>query len=401
MESNLVRITCPSCGAPIEASQLKKKIIHCTSCDQTFQLAELFEEKDDNIHPQYIPLPPVDKNCKKQIIEDLICTKGVPTDIFDTLKLEEPIQKYCPFYVYHYNWFANWVAKYSKMESYTEVTYDNNGYPNGKQTKYRTLYEDGSGTSASETLVVVEGGEEQLLYAKEICDYYNEQDIDRLFLENAEDYEKTLTGWTFLEAKTDEEISKLQKNQIKEYIQNSVSKVVECDARGMASPGWSIEKYSSTFTYQQIDKPNCVYRPLREVICMYNNEPFGAVVDVSLGETFFLNLPQDEKENEKITELDRIINQDTFLLNCIGGILGGIGLFTFILLAALDCLDGFLGVFIGLFIVIGVVLLTIGLSRSNAAKEAKAEKESILTDSKEKRRQSAIKRFGIHLENVE
>ena len=27
MESNLVRITCPSCGAPIEASQLKKKII--------------------------------------------------------------------------------------------------------------------------------------------------------------------------------------------------------------------------------------------------------------------------------------------------------------------------------------------------------------------------------------
>ena len=78
----------------------------------------------------------------------------------------------------------------------------------------------------------------------------------------------------------------------------------------------------------------------------------------------------------------------------------GMGLFFLILSAAVNALNS-MGILSFIFILIGVVLLTIGLSRSNAAKEAKAEKESILTDSKEKRRQSAIKRFGIHLENVE
>ena len=396
MEQNLVKITCPSCGAPIEENQLNKEIIRCASCHSTFQRPQLTDNAD-GVNCHFIPLPPSDEDYKTRIIEALICTDGVPTDIFELLKLEEPVQKYCPFCVFNLNWSADWQVKYSKMESYTEITYDNNGHPNGKQTKYHTVYKDGQGTSAGDSLVVIEAGEEPLPYAKVVCDYYNTLNIRDAFLKKATDDIDIPEGWTVAEAgNKNKEVFRIRRDLIKEYLQNDAQKVVAQDALRMAEPGWGIENLHFTSDSQTIGKPDCIYRPLRETVCTskYKDRLFGAIEDVSLGKVLFVNLPQNEDENKRVAELDRIINRDPFIFNCFGGLLAGAGGFTFLLLVALDALMPFLVVFLLLFISIGSILLIKGSVCSKAAKEAQAEKESLLSNSEEKRREAAVQKFG-------
>ena len=392
MEQNLVKITCPSCGAPIEENQLNKEIIRCASCHSTFQRPQLTDNADD-VNCHFIPLPLSDEDYKTRIIEGLICTDGVPTDIFESLKLEEPVQKYHPFCVFNLNWSADWQVKYSKMESYTEITYDNNGHPNGKQTKYHTVYKDGQGTSAGDSLVVIEAGEEPLLYAKGVCDYYNTLNIRETFLKKAIDDIDIPEGWTIAEAgNNNKEVFRIRRNLMKEYLQNDAQKVVAQDALRMAEPGWGIENLHFTSNSQTIGKPDCIYRPLRETLCKYNDKPFGAIEDVSLGEIFFTNLPQNETENDRIKELDRIINRDSFLLYCFGRILTGTG-GLLLIISGIVGLPGF-GFFSFIVLIIGIVLLIKGGNRSVEAKDARAEKENILSNSEEKRREAAVQKFG-------
>ena len=390
---NLVKVTCPNCGAPIEEKQLKMKTIRCFSCNQTFQRNDSLEKENDS-QPLYLPPALSDEDCKLLIIRDLVFTDNVPVDIFDTLEIEVQTKKFHPFYVYHLDWWADWSATCSMTETYEVPNYDYSGGPfeQKKKTKTRTHYRDYNGTSKGNSLVVIGGGQKDDLFCtNELCDHYNAHNVRELFFTKAEEYNSIPDDWTKVEAKTAEEVSNEQNKQIEEALGKIVIESVYRDAAFMAS-GWKLENCHFTSDYRQIKNPDCVFRPIWEMKCNNNNVPFNAAIDTSQ-KTIFQNAPQNNTEKEKLKELDVTI--DKYDKSVIPWFLAF--LFIFIL-----------GIFLGiinptLFIVLLFSIIFLGLSIHDyiALKNAKEEKKTILSNSVQKRKAAALRRFGSNPKLVE
>lgn len=390
-DQTLTKITCPNCGSSIEESQIKlqKKIIRCTYCNQTFKREESHDNREE-ITCQYNPPCLSDEECKRLIIKNMVCTDNVPVDIFDTLQIEAPVKKLYPFYVYHFNWSANWSAVCTTTEYYDVSEWDDTQKKWVKKQKSRTLHRDYNGTSAGDSLVVIPGGEEELTCNEVICNYYNTHDIADLLFTNTEEYENAPDGWTAIDADTSEEIYQEHGKEIKKFLESKISSIVSSDANIMAG-SWLLSSYHYTYSHHQTSIPDCIYRPIWEMKCQYQDQTFDTAVDASRI-SFWQNLPQNTDQIKEIQELDRVINQDNTALWILGGSAGG-GSLMFIIpgLVAEEGFFTFIGVLI---LLIGISLLIVAAVRTNSADSAKRKKLEILSSSIEKRKQAAIKRFG-------
>lgn len=396
---NLVRVSCPNCGSPIEEKQLKRKTIRCSSCNQTFQRNALIDKEND-IQSQYLPPSLSDEDCKRVVIRDMVFTDNVPWDIFDTLKIEVQAKKLYPFYVFHLNWSADWSATFTKEVSHEEPKYDYQGRRDGTKTVYETLYRDANGTSAGDSLVVVGGSvqTDEVICLNKLCDFYNTNDLDYsgLFFTNVKVFDSELEGWNSIEVQSADDAYQYRKTEIKEFLRKDVRETVHCDADYMSS-GWTIENCHFTYSYHRIKTPDCVFRPIWEMKCEYNNEPFGAAVDDNLQETFFHNVPQNESERQKIEELDDVINKDTMIVGAIGLLFVGLGLLFLILSNIIPPVgddDIILTRIYQISFILAAPFLGIWLYRKITSENAKEEKKTILSNSIKKRKEAALRRFG-------
>lgn len=394
MEKIVTKINCPHCGAPIANTQ-RTGMIKCLYCNQTFQRNAPLEKEND-IQILYIPPSLSDEDCKLLVIRDLVFIDNVPIDIFDNLEIDVQAKKLYPFYVYHLNWSANWSATCSMQESYEVPKYDSQGRPDGTKTEYRTRYRDYNGNSAGTSLVFVGGSvkRDDIICLNELCNYYT-NDLSELFFANAKDFDVTPEDWNYIEVRKANDVYQDRRKEIDEYLYKSVYKTVWLDAGFMAS-GWVLERVHPTYNYHQIKNPNCVFRPIWEMKCKYNSEPFGVVVDISQ-ETFFLNMPQNETEKSKIKELDATIEKcDHPELLGIGSFFAVVALIMWIVLIEYDE-----RVIFSIIFLIAIILIVVWATLKTASSNAKEEKKSILSNSMQKRKAAALRRFGSNQKLVE
>lgn len=387
---SLIKITCPNCGSPIEESQLKahQKIIRCVYCNQTFK-RELDDVSDEDVTYHYIRPCLSDEDCKRLIIKKMVNSKNVPTDIFDTLKISSPVKKMYPFYLYDFDWTDNWAATFYEFEYYEVPTYDSNGQPNGKREEYRKLIRNGNGTSSGVCDILVFGGMEKPVRVRAVEVSYRES----LRLEEVEEFEETLEGWIIIDEETPEEVYEQRELSIESDLEDYTSDQVKFEARQL-SGGWSLDNVQRSFRCEPKGSPFQVYLPLWEMQCQYKDTTFDAVVTNSR-DVIIKNLPENTKERQRVEELTNVIYKNSYNRNFYawGGGIAAFG--AFLLWVGIDT-GGDAGeiVFVSIILFVGLLLLVIGLVRTVTADNALTEKNTILSNSKETRRQAALNKYG-------
>lgn len=100
------QIECPSCGAPIEATQLLE--LECPYCGSKFENPRSKDDEGENIIKQIIPFTQSEEDLREQLFDSFVTNRGIPTDIFDSLKLLSLKQYYLPMASFSGSYETSW-----------------------------------------------------------------------------------------------------------------------------------------------------------------------------------------------------------------------------------------------------------------------------------------------------
>lgn len=188
-----------------------------------------------------------------------------------------------------------------------------------------------------------------------------------------------------------------------------IEDTVKWDIEKMAPHPYKVESSRYDSSYHLKKKPTCIFIPIWEVKCTYKNTEFGAfLIDVD-PMAFFYGLPQ--MENNTIERLNYNINNFSLRNLIVGGglIFLGSAFHTCFELAAEErrmhphlggddtlsyVFDIILGVILLILLIIGSYHLLKEIYHFFLSKKSATEKANLLENSKDKRKQAALKKYG-------
>lgn len=100
------QIECPNCGALIEATQLLE--LECPYCGSKFENPRNKDDEGENIIKQIIPFTQSEEDLREQLFDAFVTNRGIPTDIFDSLKLLSLKQYYLPMASFSGSYETSW-----------------------------------------------------------------------------------------------------------------------------------------------------------------------------------------------------------------------------------------------------------------------------------------------------
>lgn len=407
-------LRCPACGAPISGKDNQDNgLLVCQFCGSRIELPqkqgnEINEVLDniletlktingDSTSIHYFLKPNInDAKCKKKVVEQLVHTDFVPSDIFSGFRLDNIKRKFYPFYIYSIDWSANWSATFTKQVSHEEPTYDIYGKLTGKRTVYETKYRDVVGASSGNKTIVLPG-----------CSKIPQAiDVAKLLVgkltkaqKSFDDFEKEeYKDWTVVNPSlTSNEAWEKQEKVAKQQIESDVEIEVLSDIRRKAD-GWTIQDKDCTWKYY-CQASRCVIIPLWTAEYEYDNHQHLVTVEANKGKVFLhYPIPQNDDEYKKKYEKDKdadSVKRNQTIFYWLFSIFGAIALTFFILLFSMGHNEtSWTFPLSVLFMIITGGSFYYARLFHQKKNNVKNETDLMLYESKEKRKKNAKKELG-------
>ena len=415
--TNEIEINCRSCGAPVKINSKEDLPIVCPYCGSTIDaptqqddtemdsawsaLSGAINELTDAIKgtsDSYIVLPKLgDKECSNKIVEQLVITDLIPTDIFKSFSIENIHRLFYPVYIFDVNWSAQWSATFTKQVSHQEQTYDYNGRPNGTKTVWETLYRDANGTSAGDVRIVLPALSKSIPEIISINQHFRDiSDKETLLSEfDKRQYE----NWELLLAElSGNESWNENKDSAENDIEEDVDAVVSSDAWHM-SDGWSVDRTNYTYNYRY-NVNRCVLLPIWMAEYKYSGKSYGVSVLANDGATFLHSLrPIDKTESEKKQKQEaeaKEYRKKQVIWYWVFGVFAAAAVTFFILLLSLGRHEYEWSSVLSI-ICLGITFYSLFTARKwhQANLNSKNQTALMLFDSKKKRAESAKSKYGV------
>lgn len=420
--TNEIEIGCRSCGAPVKVKSMEDLPITCPYCGSTIDAPIEQDDKETDVtlndlshaisdaikngfsnavgreSDTYILLPKLcDKECSTKLVEKMVITDLIPTDIFKSFAIENIHRLFYPVYVFDVNWTAQWSATFTKQVSHQEQTYDYNGRPNGTKTVWETLYRDANGTSAGDVQIVLPATSKNTPESHSIRTHFRYSSAEQSLLT---EYDKRkYENWELLLAELSgneswQENKESAENDIDVYVDH----VVSSDARHM-SDGWSVDRTNYTYNYNY-HVNRCVLLPIWMAEYKYSGKLYGVSVLASDGETFLHSLrPIDKIESEKKQKQEaeaKKYRKKQIIWYWVFGIFAAAAVTFFILLLSLGRHEYEWSSVLSI-ICLGITFYSLYTARKwhKANLNLKNQTAQMLFDSKKKRAESAKSKYGV------
>lgn len=422
--TNEIEIGCRSCGAPVKVKSMEDLPITCPYCGSTIDAPIEQDDKETDVtlndlshaisdaikngfsnavgreSDTYILFPKLcDKECSNKLVEQLVTTDLIPTDIFKSFAIENIHRLFYPVYVFDVNWTAQWSATFTKEVSHQEQTYDYNGRPNGTKTVWETLYRDANGTSAGDVQVVLPATSKSTPESDSIRSHFRNNTDEQKKL--AEFDKREYEDWDLLLAElSGNEAWRKYKDSAENDISEDVDDVVTSDAWRM-SDGWSVNRTHYTYNYNY-GVSRCVLLPIWMAEYKYSGKSYGVSVLANDGATFLHALrPIDKTESEKIQNQEKEAKnyrKKQIIWYWVFGFFAAAAVTFFILLLSLGR-DEYEWSSILSIICLGITFLSMFTARKfhQANLNAKNQIAQMLFDSKKKRAESAKSKYGVQV----
>lgn len=136
------QLKCPSCGATLNQSFPNQLIVECPYCHQQV-VNETYQNSGKDSEPHILEFSMNEEGALKTMVKMLVEDQGVPTDIFDKIKITSISKYYVPMFIYEGTFRAPWTARVERQERRQRIGSD------GKiENYYETLYDYPSGEAA-------------------------------------------------------------------------------------------------------------------------------------------------------------------------------------------------------------------------------------------------------------
>ncbi len=136
----LQQVKCPSCGRVITSFNPFQSEVECPYChNKAFN--PLITAKQIPVPERIIPFQTTQEDFEKKLIDALVNTDFVPTDVFDHIETNDVVKAYLPMYLYEGKYQASWNCKVGYKTQEASKSGDN------VEIKTVTRYQPANGVS--------------------------------------------------------------------------------------------------------------------------------------------------------------------------------------------------------------------------------------------------------------
>lgn len=281
----LQQVKCPNCGANITSFNAFKAEVECPYCHQK-AFNPLIVSKQVPIPERVIVFKTNESNFEQSMINSLIETDYVPTDIFSVINPGNIIKAYLPMYLYEGVFQASWSCMVGTQETEMRASSDGKSVKNKTVIKYRPSNGNSSGNFAF--LCLAYEGED---VPKELQQFTSTFPYDPF---DSKEYDPDLLG---LEA--DSSIQTLAMNADSDIVWNKygsglVDNIAESSASKQAA-GDYIKDFRVSSNYNLSSKGRYIMAPFWFVYYNYKESKFYYIMD-GIGSHDSVSTPVDQEQ---------------------------------------------------------------------------------------------------------